>query len=160
MAAVDFWWVGWWGAGAGVVAVVRVAGVCVGGGRWGYDDSHGGHDDGVGWTHGHHLGHHLGHNLGTMWTSLGILRPVAMPNYSNCDPAVAKNQRVSILLAAICRPFVAICRKSAHHRVKPNGRQMVYLPVLGFLLVFSFATAASTVPARRPLPERRTHQAS
>ena len=29
MAAVDFWWVGWWGAGAGVVAVVRVAGVCV-----------------------------------------------------------------------------------------------------------------------------------
>ena len=135
MAAVDFWWVGWWGAGAGVVAVVRVAGVCVGGVRWGYDDSHGGHDDGVGWTHGHHLGHHLGHNLGTMWTSLGILRPVAMPNYSNCDPAVAKNQRVSILLAAICRPFVAICCKSAHHRVKPNGRQMVYLPVSGRLPV-------------------------
>ena len=103
----------------------------MGGVRWGYEDSHGGHDDGVGWTHGHHLGHHLGHNLGTMWTSLGILRPVAMPNYSNCDPAVAKNQRVSILLAAICRPFVAMCRKSAHHRVKPNGRQMVYLPVLG-----------------------------
>ena len=91
MAADDFWWAGWWGAGAGVVAVVRVAGVCGGGVRWGYDDSHGGHDDGVGWAHGHHLGHHLGHNLGTMWTSLGILRPVVMPNYSNCDPAVAKN---------------------------------------------------------------------
>ena len=101
MAAVDFWWVGWWGAGAGVVAVVRVAGVCGGGVRWGYDDSHGGHDDGVGWTHGHHLGHHLGHNLGTMWTSLGILRPVAMPNYSNCDPVVAKNHCIAILLSNV-----------------------------------------------------------
>ena len=113
MAAVDFLWAGWWGAGAGVVAVVRVAGVSVGGVRWGYDDSHGGHDDGVGWTHGHHLGHHLGHNLGTMWTSLGILRPVAMPNYSNCDPVAAKNHCIAILLSNVAiavgrvlRPFV------------------------------------------------------